>query len=187
MACTWFGEICSCALNNSNNKFHKTTYRPYFRALYVSVDYWTMIEAPLTDMLFLSMKRHEIRKYILNYVLGFWAKWRWRWKEDHTTFVLKNSQVTIVRGLLPNRPSSTRASASCALERAHRSERIRCRPLGGHIQSDVRIGMGGGGYSKSWLIVPWFWTTKIEPVGRLNEPLAVQFCYARGQSVSCQP
>ena len=98
--CTWFGEICSCALNNSNNKFHKTTYRPYFRALYVSVDYWTMIEAPLTDMLFLSMKRHEIRKYILNYVLGFWATWRWKWKEDHTTFVLKNSQVTIVRGVV---------------------------------------------------------------------------------------
>ena len=25
MACTWFGEICSCALNNSRNKFHQTT------------------------------------------------------------------------------------------------------------------------------------------------------------------
>ena len=34
MACMWFGEICSCALNNSRNKFHQTTYRPYFRALY---------------------------------------------------------------------------------------------------------------------------------------------------------
>ena len=34
MACTWFGEICSCALNNSRNIFHQTTYKPYFRALY---------------------------------------------------------------------------------------------------------------------------------------------------------
>ena len=34
MACMWFGEICSCALNNSRNKFHQTTYKPYFRSLY---------------------------------------------------------------------------------------------------------------------------------------------------------
>ena len=27
MACTWFGEICSGALNNSRNKFHQTTYK----------------------------------------------------------------------------------------------------------------------------------------------------------------
>ena len=32
-ACTWFGEICSCVLNYSRNKFHETTYKPYFRAL----------------------------------------------------------------------------------------------------------------------------------------------------------
>ena len=35
MACTWFGEICSCALKNSRNKFHQTMYKPYFRALYI--------------------------------------------------------------------------------------------------------------------------------------------------------
>ena len=35
MACTWFGEIRSCALNNSRNKFHQTTYKPYFQALYI--------------------------------------------------------------------------------------------------------------------------------------------------------
>ena len=34
MACAWFVEICSCVLNNSKNKFHQTTYKPYFRALY---------------------------------------------------------------------------------------------------------------------------------------------------------
>ena len=40
MDCTWFGEICSCALNNSRNKFHQTTYKPYFRALYISSVIW---------------------------------------------------------------------------------------------------------------------------------------------------
>ena len=29
MACAWFGEICSCALNNSRDKFHECTYKPY--------------------------------------------------------------------------------------------------------------------------------------------------------------
>ena len=33
-ACTWFGEICSCALNNSKNKFHTSRCKPYFRAMY---------------------------------------------------------------------------------------------------------------------------------------------------------
>ena len=34
MACTWLGEICSCCCLARRSKFHQTTYRPYFRALY---------------------------------------------------------------------------------------------------------------------------------------------------------
>ena len=34
MACTWFGEICSCCCLARRNKFHQTTYKSYFRALY---------------------------------------------------------------------------------------------------------------------------------------------------------
>ena len=47
MACTWFGEICSCCCLACRNKFHQTTYRPFFRALYVfgPSGFWTM--APL--------------------------------------------------------------------------------------------------------------------------------------------
>ena len=35
MACTWFGEICSCCCLACRNKFHQATYKPYFRALYI--------------------------------------------------------------------------------------------------------------------------------------------------------
>ena len=33
MACTWFGEICSCCCLARRNKFHQTSYKPYFRTL----------------------------------------------------------------------------------------------------------------------------------------------------------
>ena len=33
MACTWFGEICSCCCLARRNKFHQTTCKPHFRAL----------------------------------------------------------------------------------------------------------------------------------------------------------
>ena len=60
MACTWFGEICSFALNNSRNKFHQTTYKAYFRALYSIVLqlYRISINTPCVFLIILGDSTH---------------------------------------------------------------------------------------------------------------------------------
>ena len=39
IACTWFGEICSCCCLARRNKFHQTTNKPNFRALYLPITF----------------------------------------------------------------------------------------------------------------------------------------------------
>ena len=71
MACTWFGEIRSCALNKSRNKFHQTTYKPDFRALYIAPDA-NGVRASRRLLLVLSLRFYGLLRVNRRDELAFW-------------------------------------------------------------------------------------------------------------------
>ena len=93
MACTWFSEICFCCCLACRNKFHQTTYKPYFRALY-----------------FLDQPNHYVTFHISRVLL--WG-WHWLFRSSRNTSYYRSSNIWGLPKLLPKQLPSVQLFYPC--------------------------------------------------------------------------